>query len=103
MKKILLISLFAGIVIVSGCSNQQTPYEDLPAETQQTIQAAIKKDLFNPYLEKTSQMIAISGVDQKQVIDNNTKELQEAMKRYLAKKYPDIDFTTLLEKSTQMK
>jgi hypothetical protein len=91
------------MVVFSGCGNQKTKYEDLPQETQKTIQAAIKKDLFTPYLEKTSQMIAISGVDQKQIIDNNIKELQGAMKRYLAKNYPEIDFTTLLERSAQMK
>ncbi len=91
------------MVVFSGCGNQKTKYEDLPQETQKTIQAAIKKNLFTPYLEKTSQMIAASEIDQKKIIDNNIKELQGAMKRYLAKNYPEIDFTTLLEKSAQMK
>ena len=102
MKRLLFIFAFVTIAFFSGCSSQKTKYENLPQETQKTIQAAIKQDLFTPYLEKTSKMIAISGVDQKQVIDNNIKELQGAMKAYLAKNYPDIDFTTLLEKSTHM-
>ena len=101
MKRLLLIITFLSMVVFSGCDNQKTKYEDLPQETQKTIQAAIKKDLFTPYLEKTSKIINASGIDQKKIIDNNIKELQGAMKRYLAKNYPEIDFTTLLEKSTQ--
>ena len=63
------------MIVLSGCASQKVKYEDLPKDMQIKIQSAIKKDLFTPYLEKTSEMITLSWIDQKQVIDDNTKKL----------------------------
>lgn len=91
------------MIIFSGCTTEKVKYEDLPQTMQTKIQSVIQENILKPYIEKTIEMTSATGANQKAIIDKNVAELQANLKAYLAKEYPDIDFTTLLERSAQMK